>query len=789
MILQRRFSVLTYIILSNAISLSSALGLPSRNHEQAPVPQADSPSPNGAANDLARSEKTDDNNLSITHLNISLKTDFQTNRVETVIEADIENTSPNPVSSAEFWLCPGGWNDPDFGADVSHVYLLEGDIRKDLEHTTRKITDEWESCKVALPKPVSPGRKLKLRFEYTMTGKPDHSSAPIQKSKEGFKEVYLRGGDYLWCPEPYYDLDRQHVSRIAVRPTWTMRMDYPAGYVAITNGELQRRVEKNGLITDQWKSLPLLPGTPYLYIGPYKVLKRTIGDLTFEMYAPDEQILNQAAEKFDTYARIFSFYTELYGEPVHPTYRIIGSALDNVGNSFTTGQFVNMNSLDDTRLITHEMSHTWWGGAVSPQGPGWKFLTEAMAEFSEEWVLSVMGEKHDERLTDSTILAVKQSSVCPYSAISEPPRLGGPLLFKEGFSPRQITNWNYNWGPLVVNQIRCILGDGVFFKCLRTYLDKFRGKRPGIEDFIHTINKVSGKEMTSELEGLLSSTGFASYRLLSFESERADGGFRTKVRIENEGDYGLTCPLLLKTIGGDERATFKVEGKQTKEFIFPTAYRVVHVIIDPDSTTLQYHPEQKVRLFMALKPGGNEEYYGKAYMYYALGEHGKAVDTISDYLHRAMRRHATESIDELLAESGMAVRYVFMRGIFRLGLEDPTQAEQDIKRTFPHMLRQMVGTESVRAPEGFYWVGAIGRKNLGEYLELLSVIVGSEFAFESGLDEPARKRKVEQWKRWWEKKGKHRKLDLTALKERSDALRNAFRKRELSLIEPSQPGW
>lgn len=802
MILRQRLSVLAYIILSNALLLSGASGLPSHNHGQTPALQAGSPLPEAAVLALpsfnqeqsstpkADCDKIPNIGFSVTHMNISLKTDFQTNNIETVVEAAIENTSHNPIESAEFWLCSGGTNDPDLNAELKHVYLLGSDTEQDLDHAIRKITDKWKSRRVALPDPLTPGGKLTLRFEYTMIGKPDHSSSPIMSSKEGFKEAYLRGGDYLWCPEPYYDLDSQHVSRNAIRPTWNMRIEYPAGYLAITNGELLRRVEKNGLVTDQWKFIPLLSGTPYLYIGPYKVLERTIGDLTFEMYAPDRQILEHAAEKLDTYARIFTYYTELFGPPIQPTYRIIGSSLDNVGNSFTTGQFVNMNRLDDIKLITHEMSHIWWGGIAPPTGPGWKFLSEAMAEFSEEWILSLLGEENDERLTASNILANKQNYVCPYIALghAKKRRMGtGPLLFHEGCKPYGITNANYNWGPVVVNQIRSILGNDTFFECLRTYLDNYRGGRPTIEDFIRTINTVSGMDLTSEFEGLLTTTGFPSYHILSFESQPAKKGFRTEVRIENTGDYALTCPLMLKTLTGPGRETFKVQPNRKKDFTFHTTHRVIDVIIDPDSTTLQYHPEQKLRLFEAVKCVGNWEYYGKAYMYYALGEYEHAVDTISDYLHRSMRRHSTDNIDELLSKSGMAPGYVFMRGVFALGLDDTNLAERDIKRTFPYMLRQMLGADSVRAPDMYYYLGAITRENLAEYLDLLSTIAGRKFSFEAGLDEPARMRKVEKWRQWWDQKGKNRKLDLTAIKKRTEALKKAFCERELSHFPAAAP--
>jgi len=69
--------------------------------------------------------------------------------------------------------------------------------------------------------------------------------------------------------------------------------------------------------------------------------------------------------------------------------------------------------------------------------------------------------------------------------------------------------------------------------------------------------------------------------------------------------------------------------------------------------------------------------------------------------------------------------------------------------------------------------GAIPEDDLDQYLALLSQIAGRDFSFESMLDVQAKKLKVKGWKDWWEKEGKHQKLDLTPLKERFEAQRKA----------------
>lgn len=709
-----------------------------------------------------------DTDLSVTHLDIFFKTDFQSNNVYTVVKASVENFSKNTVDTAEFWLCPG-MNDFDFGADIKHIYLLDKNEKRSLKYTIRTTEDiyseenEWEIYEVSFPKSVQPREKLELEFDYIMTGKPDHSSTPIWQSKDGVKELYLRGEDWTWCPSLYVKFKKRVYPRL-YKPSWKLSMEYPAGYVAVADGEFVSREERGGVVKEEWKSV--INGHPHAYISKYKVERRTREGLAVEIYATDEELLKQAADKFDDYTRIFSLYVELYGHLGSSIYRIVGTPVERGGGiGMAMGQVISMKRLEDTSLIAHEMAHTWWGNLVASYGEGTKFLREAMAEFSNNYARSLLGE--EDCFDDNWIRLEKRRYLCWHFAVSTPVKLY-PLIQQEGYDPQRVMMSSYQRGPLVLNQIRLILGDEVFFKCLKGFAIEYKGKTVNIYDFIDTINRVSGRDMTSELKGLLWSTAYASYRLAGFESTKEDGGYRTKVKIQNEGEYGLTCPLLLKMRVGEKREVFKVEGKSEKEFEFSTGDKVIDVVIDPELTTFQYHPEQKVRLWMSLKPGGlNWVWYGKSYMYYSLGEYERAVSTITEYFSTTKYK----SIKALLENSSSPFKYsyaayLFMRGVYYLALDDGEHAQEDIKRAFPYMLEALQQGESVGPPGAFYTVGAIPEKDLDQYLVLLKQVAGREFSFEAGLDEEAKKRKVEQWKQWWEKEGKYQKLNLSALKER-----------------------
>ena len=65
--------------------------------------------------------------------------------------------------------------------------------------------------------------------------------------------------------------------------------------------------------------------------------------------------------------------------------------------------------------------------------------------------------------------------------------------------------------------------------------------------------------------------------------------------------------------------------------------------------------------------------------------------------------------------------------------------------------------------------------DLDEYLSLLGLIAGREFFFDDTMNEEGRLQKINEWKQWWEEKGKQQKLDLNPLRERFEARRQAFR--------------
>jgi hypothetical protein len=148
-----------------------------------------------------------DTDLSILHLDVSLKTDFAHNCVQTLAVATVKNFSAKAVETAEFWICPG-MNDPDLSAEIGEIARLDPEGKKPVGRTVRAVADrynpgyQWEIYSLSFDRAIRPGETFDLEFAYVMTGRSDHSSTPIWMSENGIKELFLRG-DFYWCPSVF----------------------------------------------------------------------------------------------------------------------------------------------------------------------------------------------------------------------------------------------------------------------------------------------------------------------------------------------------------------------------------------------------------------------------------------------------------------------------------------------------------------------------------------------------------------------------------------------------------
>lgn len=301
-----------------------------------------------------------------------------------------------------------------------------------------------------------------------------------------------------------------------------------------------------------------------------------------------------------------------------------------------------------------------------------------------------------------------------------------------------------------------------------------------MSDFFQTFNKVAGKDLTPLFKSLCWSPGYPSYKLLGFHPSKEGKGYVTVVKIQNEGSTGDTCPLLLK-MGNDEKyESFRLDGHSYKEFRFFTTMEVEEVLIDPEMTAFHYHPDDRIRLVLALDPTyleanpvNNWLWFRRSYALFLDGRPREAFDTISKYLQNAMQLLQAKDMDQLLARDdiGLCASYLLTRAKYRLGFRDDEGAQADAKKVIDSILKSILaGNEDIA--QIFYLAGNIPEQKIGCIVDLLERLTGRDFFWEPGLKAADQNKRIEEWKQWWEKEGKNQPLNLDILKKEPVTITN-----------------
>ncbi|MCA8941760.1 MAG: hypothetical protein KDB80_04305, partial [Planctomycetes bacterium] len=141
--------------------------------------------------------------------------------------------------------------------------------------------------------------------------------------------------------------------------------------------------------------------------------------------------------------------------------------------------------------------------------------------------------------------------------------------------PDQALNSNtYPKGAWVLHMLRQEIGDQSFFRALRAYVDRFRGRSVVTRDFIDAVEESSGRELDWFFEQWLDRKGCPELRVstsgrrIIVEQVQRDRPYRFELRIAWIDDAGTRTTRTM--LVADRKATFDTESE------------VVSVELDPD---------------------------------------------------------------------------------------------------------------------------------------------------------------------------------------------------------------
>ena len=299
-------------------------------------------------------------------------------------------------------------------------------------------------------------------------------------TRDGAMVVGEPEGNMTWFPASDHPTDKA---------TYSYEITVPEGKVAVANGlPAKDPVTKNGKTTWFWDAPDLQAS--YLAtasVGDFELnTSETSGGLPI-IDAVDRDLT--AANRTTTEAslalqsQMIAFFEEQFGSYPFNSY---GSIVDDdtVGYALETQTRPVYSRRATEGTVAHELSHQWFGNAVSPERWQDIWLNEGWATYAE-WIWGEHdgGDSAQERFDE--VMDIPADDEFWDTVIADP----GPLhLFVAA---------NYDRGAATLFALRDKIGDEDFLEGARLWLSTYDDGTATTEDFEAVYEKASGEDLSS----------------------------------------------------------------------------------------------------------------------------------------------------------------------------------------------------------------------------------------------------------------------------------------------------
>jgi aminopeptidase N len=401
----------------------------------------------------------------VQHYSLDLAYDRATNR----LDGDVTIRAKAEQNLSSFNL--------DFrGYDISHLEVSGRDV--DFSRDGQELT-------------VVPARGLVrhqafiVRVEYSGTPEPivdpDETLEGWVPTADGAFVVNEPQGSPGWYPANDNPQDKA---------TYDFAITVPEGRTAIANGRLLSTHTRDGQTTWRWREDS--PMAPYLTTATNGVFDMTIDEVDgIPLYqAVDPEVGNPvlARERLAAEAEIIGFFSDLYGPyPFSSGGGVVdrggvGYALESQTKSMYDVQF-SLAGAPGASTVVHEVSHQWFGDAVTLSIWPDIWLNEGFATFSE-WIYE---ERHGGRTAQARFDTLYARTPTNPFWTNAPAALPGPEVM--------FSRPPYDRGAMTLQALRVKIGDDAFFSLIRTWYSTYKYGNATTADFVALAEQVSGQQL------------------------------------------------------------------------------------------------------------------------------------------------------------------------------------------------------------------------------------------------------------------------------------------------------
>ncbi|HPS64033.1 MAG TPA: M1 family aminopeptidase [Ignavibacteria bacterium] len=365
-----------------------------------------------------------------------------------------------------------------------------------------------------------------------------------------------------------------------------VKITCPEGNTGVSNGLLISTVHNNdGTVSYLWKNS--YPVSVYLIsvaisnynytVQYYRYAKNDSMPVQHYIYPEDYETVRQNINETPYYLSVFSgmftqypFLREKYG---HAEINFNGGmehqTITSLGN-FSEG------------VIAHELSHQWFGDKVTCRDWHHIWLNEGFASYCE--ALMMQAQYGDSAY--HSIMTMKMNSA---------KKATGSVYVRDVSSISEIFNNNrsYSKGAVILHMLRGILGDSLFFRCLRNYVNDtaLAYKTAVTEDFQRVCESTSGSNLKYFFDEWIYGENYPAYTISYSYVDAGNNNYQVYLNLSqkvNTNPLYFTMPVqvLVKSDYGDTIITL-LNFQQEQNYSFGIKGKPVSIELDPDNLILK----------------------------------------------------------------------------------------------------------------------------------------------------------------------------------------------------------
>lgn len=210
----------------------------------------------------------------------------------------------------------------------------------------------------------------------------------------------------------------------------------------------------------------------------------------------------------------------------------------------------------------HQVAHQWWGTGVDFQTYHDQWLSEAFAEYSGLMYMQLI--RKDNNLFFNKLNGWRDRIAGNRKSVFTTGTEAGPVWL--GYRTSTSTtagDYNliiYEKGAWVLHMLRNILIDiktmkeDRFFAMMKDFYTTYQGKRASTKDFMTTVEKHVGMDMSWFFNQWVYGTSIPKYTYATKTEKQADGSYKVTMRVKQENvPAGFQMPIPLEVNFGDNK--------------------------------------------------------------------------------------------------------------------------------------------------------------------------------------------------------------------------------------------